>query len=79
MRLRGKLTLCDPVEHSGTSAGCLLPLDKPGLGIEIDFDQLESAHALYKEHGLGARDDAQAMQFLIPGWKFEPKRPCMVR
>jgi glucarate dehydratase len=52
---------------------------RPGLGIEIDFDQLESAHALYKEHGLGARDDAQAMQFLIPGWKFEPKRPCMVR
>jgi len=52
---------------------------RPGLGIEIDFDQLESAHALYKEHGLGARDDAQAMQFLIPGWKFEPRRPCMVR
>ena len=52
---------------------------RPGLGIEIDFDQLESAHALYKEHGLGARDDAQAMQSLIPGWKFDPKRPCMVR
>ena len=52
---------------------------KPGLGVEIDLAQLESAHQLYKRHGLGSRDDAQAMQFLIPGWKFDPKRPCMVR
>jgi glucarate dehydratase len=52
---------------------------KPGLGIEIDEAQLADAHELYKKHGLGARDDAQAMQFLIPGWKFDPKRPCMVR
>ncbi len=29
--------------------------------------------------GLGARDDAQAMQYLIPGWKFDNKRPCLVR
>jgi glucarate dehydratase len=34
---------------------------------------------LYKQHGLGARDDAAAMQQLIPGWRFDPKRPCMVR
>ena len=52
---------------------------KPGLGIEIDMGQLESAHQLYKQHGLGARDDAQAMQFLIPGWKFDAKKPSMVR
>ncbi|HUQ28272.1 MAG TPA: glucarate dehydratase [Usitatibacter sp.] len=52
---------------------------KPGLGIEIDSQKLEEAHELYRKHGLGARDDAQAMQFLIPGWKFDPKRPCMVR
>ena len=25
------------------------------------------------------RDDAAAMQFLIPGWKFDNKRPCLVR
>ena len=31
------------------------------------------------QHGLGARDDAMAMQFLIPGWKFDNKRPCLVR
>jgi glucarate dehydratase len=52
---------------------------KPGLGIEIDMAEVEKAHALYLENGLGARDDAIAMQFLIPGWKFDNKRPCMVR
>jgi glucarate dehydratase len=29
--------------------------------------------------GLGARDDSIAMQFLIPQWKFDPKRPSLVR
>lgn len=52
---------------------------KPGLGVELDMAQVEEAHALYLRHGLGARDDAAAMQFLLPGWKFDPKRPCMVR
>ncbi|MCI2256829.1 glucarate dehydratase [Domibacillus sp. PGB-M46] len=52
---------------------------KPGLGVEIDMEQLEKAHQLYKEKGLGARDDALAMQYLIPGWMFDPKRPCFVR
>jgi len=52
---------------------------RPGLGVEIDEAKLMAAHALYKQHGLGARDDAQAMQFLIPNWKFDPKKPCMVR
>jgi glucarate dehydratase len=52
---------------------------KPGLGIEIDLGQLEKAHELYKVHGLGARDDAAAMQYLIPGWTFDNKRPCLVR
>jgi glucarate dehydratase len=52
---------------------------RPGLGIEIDMAQLEEANQLYNTHGLGARDDAAAMQFLIPGWTFDPKRPCMVR
>ena len=52
---------------------------KPGLGIEIDMVEVEKAHQLYKQHGLGARDDAVAMQSLIPNWTFDPKRPCMVR
>lgn len=53
--------------------------NSPGLGIEIDMAQIEKAHELYKKVGLGARDDAAAMQFLISGWKFDPKRPCLVR
>ena len=53
--------------------------EKPGLGIEIDMDQVAKAHELYLAKGLGARDDAMAMQYLIPGWKFDNKRPCLVR
>ena len=60
--------------------GGLVDLPKrPGLGIEVDEAKLAEANALYKEHGLGARDDAAAMQYLIPDWKFDPKKPCMVR
>jgi glucarate dehydratase len=53
--------------------------DRPGLGVEIDLAELEKAHALYEAHGLGARDDAAPMQFLVPGWTFDPKRPSLVR
>jgi glucarate dehydratase len=52
---------------------------KPGLGVEIDMAQIEKHHRLYKERALGARDDALAMQYLIPGWKFDNKRPSLVR
>jgi glucarate dehydratase len=52
---------------------------KPGLGIELDMVEVGKAHELYRRHGLGARDDAVAMQSLIPNWTFDPKRPCMVR
>jgi glucarate dehydratase len=51
----------------------------PGLGVELDRERLAEAHELYLEHGLGARDDAAAMQYLIEGWSFDPKRPCLVR
>ena len=52
---------------------------KPGLGVELNMVEVEKAHQLYLQHGLGARDDAAAMQYLIPGWTFDHKRPCMVR
>lgn len=52
---------------------------KPGLGIELDEEHLAHAHDLYNKQGLGARDDAAGMQYLIPGWTFDNKRPCMVR
>jgi glucarate dehydratase len=51
----------------------------PGLGVRLDRDKVAAAHELYREHGLGARDDALAMQFLVEGWAFDPKRPCLVR
>ena len=66
----------DPFKIVG---GKLTVPDRPGLGVEIDRAALEAAHSLYKAHGLGARDDALAMQFLIPDWKFDDKRPCLVR
>ncbi len=53
--------------------------ERPGLGVEVDMAQVEKANALYEKIGTGARDDAMAMQFLIPGWKFDNKRPCLVR
>jgi len=58
-----------------------VPANVPGLGIEADMERIMAANRLYTEHcaGGGARDDATAMQFLIPGWKFDPKKPCMVR
>ncbi len=53
--------------------------DRPGLGIELDMPAVEMAHQLYLQHGLGARDDTMAMQYLIPGWTFDRKRPCLER
>lgn len=66
----------DPLQIRG---GEIRVPDAPGLGIELDRSRLEEAHALYLEHGLGARDDATSMQYLIPEWTFDPKRPCLVR
>jgi glucarate dehydratase len=52
---------------------------RPGLGIDIDMEQVLKAHEVYKSLGSGARDDGAAMQFIIPGWTYDPKRPSMVR
>jgi len=52
---------------------------QPGLGVVLDMAEVEKAHQLYKQHGLGSRDDASAMQYLIPGWAFNPKRPALDR
>ena len=52
---------------------------KPGLGVELDMAEVEKAHRLYQQHGLGSRDDAMAMQYLLPGWTFNPKRPALHR
>ena len=61
------------------SSGVVNVPKRPGLGIEIDPQQVQAAHQLYNTLPSGARDDAAAMQFLVPGWTFHPKRPCLVR
>jgi glucarate dehydratase len=66
----------EPLKITG---GMIAVPEKPGLGIEIDMDQIEKANKLYMEKRLGARDDSLAMQYLIPGWKYDNKRPCLVR
>jgi len=53
--------------------------DAPGLGVELDEDEVAAAHQLYLAEGLGARDDSVAMQYLSPGWAFDPKRPALQR
>jgi glucarate dehydratase len=53
--------------------------DVPGLGIEADMERIARAHELYRANAGSGRDDAAAMRFLVPGWQFDPKRPCMVR
>ncbi|MFF6011467.1 enolase C-terminal domain-like protein [Rahnella sp. R3(2024)] len=53
--------------------------EKPGLGVDVDMDQIHRAHALHKTLPTGARNDAAAMQYLIPGWTFDRKRPAMGR
>lgn len=53
--------------------------ERAGLGIDLDKDAVEQAHTLYNHVGLESRDDALAMQYLIPNWQFDPKRPCFLR
>ncbi len=66
----------EPLQIRG---GHVMVPKRPGLGIELDLAEVEKAHQLYLQHGLGARDDAVAMQYLLPGWRFDPKRPALVR
>ncbi len=51
----------------------------PGLGIEPDMERIMQANAVYQSLGSGARDDAMAMQYLLPGWKYDPKQPSIGR
>ena len=72
----GQRLTSEPLQIKG---GLVQVPQRPGLGVTIDMAAVEAAHRLYQEKALGARDDAQAMQYLIPGWKFDNKRPCLVR
>ena len=65
-----------PLEIKG---GAVRVPERPGLGVEIDPDKLDAAHDLYQRLPSGARDDAVAMQYLVRGWTFNPKRPCLAQ
>jgi glucarate dehydratase len=71
-------------QHLTTNAhviknGVIHVSDAPGLGIDVDMDAVMKAHEVYKKLSFGARNDAIGMQYLIPDWKFDSKKPCMVR
>ncbi len=70
-----QLTITPPEIRNGE----IVVSDVPGLGLELDRDRLAEGHELYLRHGLGSRDDAAAMQYLLEGWSFDPKRPALVR
>ena len=53
--------------------------ERPGLGIEIDMALIEQANVRYNSLGLGGRDDAVAMRFLVPDWTFDAKKPALIR
>jgi len=72
----GQRLTTEPLQIKG---GLVKVPTRPGLGIELDMSEVEKAHQLYLKHGLSSRDDAIAMQFLIPNWKFDPKRPSLDR
>ncbi len=51
----------------------------PGLGVRLDMKKVMEANKLYNSMPSHDRDDAAAMQYLIPGWKYDSKKPCLVR
>jgi len=57
-----------------------LPLPaKPGLGVTLDMNKVMKANELYRRLPTHDRNDAVAMQCLIPNWKYDHKRPALVR
>jgi glucarate dehydratase len=69
------LTVEPPVIQGGRVA----VTDAPGLGVTIDEARLEEAHRLHGSLTATSREDATAMRFLVPDWRFDPKRPALVR
>ena len=51
----------------------------PGMGVHLDMEKVEAANRLYNSLPSHDRNDAMAMQYLIPNWKFDSKKPALVR
>jgi hypothetical protein len=41
------------------------------------MDQVLKANQLYRKIGGTTRDDAVAMQYIVPGWAYDPKKPSL--
>ncbi|MGX1472488.1 UNVERIFIED_CONTAM: glucarate dehydratase [Streptomyces canus] len=67
------------VEPPRITGGEVAVPDTPGLGVRLDRDRLRAAQELHEEVASTGRDDAAGMQYLIKGWTFDAKRPCLVR
>ena len=70
---RGPLEIAD---------GTIVVPEAPGLGVELDMEEIEQAHKLYRKIGRlrsTRRMPPRQCNFLMPNWRFDPKRPCMVR
>lgn len=67
------------VEPPRITGGEVAVPDTPGLGVDLDMDRLLAAHELYEDKALSGRDDAVGMRYLVEGWTFDAKRPCLVR
>lgn len=49
--------------------GCVAITDAPGLGVELDYDQLAKLNDQYLTCGIRQRDDVRQMQKYDPEWK----------
>ncbi|MFE7442840.1 enolase C-terminal domain-like protein [Streptomyces chartreusis] len=67
------------VEPPRITGGEVAVPDTPGLGVDLDMDRLLAAHELHEDKALSGRDDAVGMRYLVEGWTFDAKRPCLVR
>ena len=52
--------------------------DAPGLGVHLNWDRVWRQTACTTPCQ-PRPDDAKSMQYLIPGWTFDNKKPCLVR
>ena len=53
--------------------------EKPGLGVELDMAEVETAHELYQQQASARATTRWRCSTSIPGWTFDPKRPACVR
>jgi glucarate dehydratase len=49
--------------------GCVTVTSTPGLGVELDHDQLRKLNEVYLACGIRQRDDVRQMRRYRPDWK----------